>query len=361
MVAERTAELNQSLDETEKARDRIDGILQSMADGLIVTDRYNRVVLMNPAAEKLLGVRLSAAMDRPVELSIQDKTLRDRVRQIFDKNTSGDQFDFELPGTDQKHPRVLRARMSVVQGHAASESGIVTIITDVTHEREVDRMKTEFVSTAAHELRTPLTSIQGFAEILLTRDTLEPAERIKFLTYINRQAVGLANIIKDLLDISRIESGYSFALDMQPCDMGEIIRSAIAPFLQNNPDHSYAVSLPESAVRLNGDPDKLGQVMKNLLANATKYSPGGGPVRVTGRMLGDHCQVCVADEGIGMTPEQVQLVFDKFFRADASDTAVEGTGLGMTIVRYVVKAHGGKVRVESELGKGTTVCLTVPI
>ncbi len=360
--ARREAEkkLRASLSDTEQARDSIDGILKSVADGLIVTDTYNRVVLMNRAAEDLLGVRFSEVIDRPIDFAIKDKALREKVRETLDKKTTGYQFDFELPGDSPAHPRIMRARTSVIFDRESKETGIITIIHDVTYEREVDRMKTEFISTAAHELRTPLTSIQGFSEILLMREDLKSEEKKKFLSYINKQSVGLAKIINDLLDISRIESGRGFTLNKTTCDFGESINRVVPFFKEQSAKHEYEVVLPEEPVKVNVDTEKMEQVLKNLLSNAVKYSPDGGVIRVKTDFLEDHYQVSVEDHGIGMTPDQVDKIFDKFYRVDASNTAIEGTGLGMSIVKYIVEAHGGEVWVESELGKGTTVTFTIP-
>jgi signal transduction histidine kinase len=232
---------------------------------------------------------------------------------------------------------------------------------DVTHEREVDRMKTEFISTAAHELRTPLTSIQGFSEILMTRDDLGLEERKKFLSYINKQSVGLTNIINDLLDISRIESGRGFALNKVFCNTTDTIKNVIAYFQEYYRDHRFEVVPLEEPLELYMDKEKIEQVFKNLLSNSAKYSPGGGLIRVTEELSDDNYQVTVEDHGIGMTTEQVEKVFDKFYRVDASDTGIEGTGLGMTIVKHIVEAHKGEITVESAYGKGTTVRFTIPM
>ena len=361
LVEEKTSALNKSLASTEQSRDKIDGILKSVADGLIVTDVSNRVVLMNPAAEDLLGVRLSEVVDHPIDFAIQEKTLRDKVKDTFDKKTTGYHFDFDLSGDDPNLPRIMRARTSVIHDRDGKESGIVTIIHDVTHEREVDRMKTEFISTAAHELRTPLTSIQGFSELLLMRDDFTEKERKKYLEYINKQAEGLAVIINDLLDISRIESGRRFVLNKELCNVGDTIKQTLPCFQEHYKEHKFEVTLPEESVEVFVDKEKIGQVLKNLLSNAGKYSPDGGLVRVIGKIFEDHFQVSIVDHGLGMTPEQVEKIFEKFYRVDASNSAIEGTGLGMAIVKHIVEAHGGKVWVESELGKGTTVRFTIPI
>ncbi|MBW2635810.1 MAG: histidine kinase, partial [Deltaproteobacteria bacterium] len=145
-----------------------------------------------------------------------------------------------------------------------------------------------------------------------------------------------------------------------PCNAGDAIDQIILYFEENYKEHRFETVLSEKAVPLIIDKEKMGQVLKNLVGNAVKYSPGGGLIRVSGEQLGDHYQVSVEDQGMGMTPEQIDKVFDKFYRVDASNTAIEGTGLGMTIVKHIVEAHGGKVRIESELGKGTTVRFTIP-
>jgi PAS domain S-box-containing protein len=359
-VVARTSELENALNDTAQARDRIDGIVKSVADGLIVTDIYNRVILMNRTAEDLLGVRLSEVIDRPIDFSIQDETLRDRVRSTLEKKTEGYAFDFELPSGDPKHPRIMRARTSVITDKEGKQTGIVTIIHDVTHEREVDRMKTEFISTAAHELRTPLTSIQGFSEIMLTRDDITDEEKKRFLSYINKQSVSLTLIVSDLLDIARIESGRGFTLNKVPFAISDTIEQVVPYFKENAPEHQFEVVSPSAPIKVYADKQKIEQVLKNLLGNAVKYSPKGGLIQITSTLSDGQCEIAVEDHGIGMSTEQVEKVFDKFYRVDASNTAIEGTGLGMTIVKYIVEAHDGNIWVESQVGKGTKVSFTIP-
>jgi len=361
MVDKRTKELNRALYDTEEARDKIDGILKSVADGLIVTDLYNRVILMNRAAEELLGVRFSEIIDRPIDFAIEDKTLRDQIKTTLDKKESGYQFDFELPGDNSTHPRIIRARTSIIKDKSGTQTGIITTMNDVTYEREVDRMKTEFISTAAHELRTPLTSILGFSEVLLNQDNLPPEEKTEFMGYINTQSKSLSKVIDDLLDISRIESGQGFSMSKEPCDPLEITKKVVSYYEKQSPQHQFKVMFPKKPVEIMADRDKLEQAVKNLIDNAVKYSPDGGAIRIRGKKVDDQYQVSVEDQGIGMTQEQVEKIFDKFYRAKDAFFISKGTGLGMSIVKHIVEFHGGKVWVESEHGKGTTVHFTVPI
>jgi len=359
-IKTRTSDVVAALSETSQARDSIDSILKCMADGLVATDLHNRVILMNRAAEDLLHLRFSEVVGRPIEFSIEEETLRNRVASTLEKQQEGYAFDFELPSSSKARPQVIRARTSAMRDVKGDLVGIITTMHDVSHEREVDRMKTEFISTAAHELRTPLTSIQGFSEILLTRADIGVDETVKFLTYINRMSKKLADVIGDLLDISRLEARHSFALDRAACNAGEEIKQILPMYMDNFKNHQFTVEMPDTSAVLIVDKAKMHQVLDNLLNNAVKYSPDGGPVHVKGLVTDEDYRVSIIDQGIGMTEGQVEHMFDKFYRADASNTAIEGTGLGMAIVKHIVEAHGGQVWVDSEKGKGTTVTFTIP-
>lgn len=238
----------------------------------------------------------------------------------------------------------------------------VTVRKQAEHAlRESDRMKTEFISTAAHELRTPLTSILGFSQVLLGPETVSAAEQKEFIAYIHQRARALSDMVSDLLDISRIESGQGLALRREFCTAGELVIQ-LSPFIQSGHEASrFELAISSETAPLRVDKGKMAQVFENLLSNAVKYSPPGSPIRITGEIAGENYRFSVADRGIGMTPEQAARVFNKFYRADASDTAVGGLGLGMSIVRNIVEAHGGRIWVESEPGRGTTVQFHLPL
>lgn len=360
-VVERTEDLKQALLETEEARDRIDGILKSVADGLIVTDVYNRVLLMNRAAEDMLNVRLTEVIARPIDFAIMDETLRDRLKITLNKKQSGYEFDFILPGYDKDLAPIMRAGTSVIYDKDGNETGIVTIMHDVTHERMMDRMKTEFVSTSAHELRTPLTSIQGFSELLITREDLTDEERQRFLRYINEQAVKLGQIINDLLDVSRMELGKGFQIRKERTRALQLIEE-IEPYVRGvKTKHVFEISKQSEDSFVMVDRGKMDQVMKNIISNAVKYSPDGGVIRISGKAREKEFILRIEDQGMGMLPEQVQKIFEKFYRGDAAFSSIEGTGLGMSIVKHIVDSHGGRVWVESERGKGTQVSVALPL
>ncbi|GEM_PF-2139202 len=354
LVTARTGELMNE-------RDRINAIISSVPDGIIVTDMQQSVILMNHSAEELLGICFQSVQNQPISIVIHEETLREKLKHIIDRLKTEYEFDFTLHKDHNGSERTMHGKTSVIIDRDDKKQGTVTILSDVTNIREIDRMKTEFISTAAHELRTPLTSIQGFSEILLTRENLDENEQKKYLSYINRQAVKLAKIVGDLLDIARIESGKGFTISRENCSLEKLF-SDVVPYFENlGLKQRFEVRLPGKPVSFFADISLMEQVLKNLLSNAIKYSPGGGIIKISGDEDNGFVKISVEDQGIGMTTEQSSKIFEKFYRADASDSAPEGTGLGMTIVKYIVETHGGKIWIESVYGDGTKVFFTIPL
>lgn len=236
------------------------------------------------------------------------------------------------------------------------------ILTKEQNERlkGLDRMKSEFLSTAAHELRTPLTSILGFSEILLKRK-LDEERRNRFLKIINEESVGLANLINDLLDVSRIESGEGFKIKKAPIELREIIRENVNLFKSQTDKHTFEVNIPSSLSDVKGDKDKISNVMENLLANALKFSPQGGKVTVSAGKTKGKVTISVTDEGMGIPKKDLPHLFEKFYRAEnASSQAIKGTGLGLSIAKYIIDSHAGEIWAESKLGEGSTFSFTLP-
>ena len=227
--------------------------------------------------------------------------------------------------------------------------------------KELDRMKSEFLSTAAHELRTPLTSILGFSEILLKRK-LDEERKNRFLKIINEESVGLSALINDLLDLSRIESGKGFKITKAPIQIKEVILENIDIFKHQTDKHTFKVNLPDDLVKIEADKDKINQVMENLISNALKFSPEGGEITVSVKETKDEVKVSVSDAGMGIPEKELLHIFEKFYRAsNVSSGAIGGTGLGLGIAKYIVESHGGKISVESEVGKGSTFSFTLPL
>ena len=229
--------------------------------------------------------------------------------------------------------------------------------------KELDRMKSEFLATAAHELRTPLNSIVCFSKVLLERrKQLEEEKKIQFLQIINEESLGLADIISDLLSVSRIESGRGFKITKAPADIKDIILKNVNLFQLQTDKHTFKVNTPPDLPEIEIEEDKIDQVMENLLSNAVKFSPDGGKITVTLEKTNEKVQIIITDTGIGIPKKDFAHIFEKFYRAgNASSGTMGGTGLGLGIVRYIIESHGGEIWAESELGKGSTFSFTLPI
>jgi len=356
-----TSQLQVSLARAKEERSRSNTILQSIGDGLIVSDHHNRIVLLNPAAEAMFGLKLEqVAGDLLIDLVNKDR-FKKGVDAAFGAENYRSSFEFALPAPASHANRVMRVRTSGVLLGTGRHSGIISIISDVSHEYEINRMKTEFISTAAHELKTPLTTLLGFSEVLLERDALTRDDQKRYLGYINQQAHRLTLIVNDILDMSEIDSGRGFRLDKKAHILGAVIKAVVLEYQNSHPNHTFVLDLSDGHIEVACDKDRMIQVLGNLFSNAAKFSPDSGVITINGKAFDGYYHIIVRDNGIGIPPAELGRIFDKFYRVDASNVAPEGTGLGLTMVRHITEAHGGKVWAESEFKQGTQITLKIPI
>ncbi len=344
--------LRRALASAQEERDKIDAIVSSVADGLLVADPAGRILLLNAAAEDLLEIDAEEVLGRPIE-DVLIEICGEAIPML--QNGSRDL----VLNTAAGGTRILQARTSPIRQPSGKVAGRVVSLQDRTRDRQIDQMKTEFISTAAHELRTPLTSIQGFSELLLLPG-LSALEQKEFLNYIHEKSVALGRLINDLLDIARIEAGQGLRLNRRLWSAREIL-SQVTPLMRSIRTHHFQVVLNDPKARIRVDREKIGQVLENLLSNAVKYSAHESLIRLCGESREDRYRISVSDQGIGMSPEAMERIFDKFYRVDTSNRAVGGIGLGMSIVRSIVEAHAGTIRVESRPGIGTTVTFDLPL
>lgn len=370
-IAERVHDLTRAKDEAAHMaatlRERgaqLDAIFALSPDGFVSFDSAGRVGFVNPAfcrmsglaEHEVLGVDEATFSRRLARLCSPQSgfaglaALRAASAEPCKPHAPQPRQQLELTGVGH---RVLE--MSLRQA-GTPEVSLLLWFRDVTHEVEVDRMKSEFLSHAAHELRTPMASIFGFAELLKTRPVPD-ARRAEMLEIIHRQSIAMTKIIDELLDLARIDDRRGKDFHFQPVDIAELVRGVVADFGVPAGRQAPAAVLPGGLRAVRADPGKLEQAVRNLLSNAYKYSPDGGEVTVT-VFDGDDGRigVQVADEGMGMTAEQVSHVFERFYRADASGN-IPGTGLGMAIVKEILELHGGEAVVNSIPAVGTTVTL----
>lgn len=353
--------VQQVLAEARDARDQIEVMLRSVADGLIFTDSYNRIVLMSDSAEAMLGKQISDVFLKPMELLIDSRLVTRQLDAIARGECTEATIEIELAIDTDAPVQIIEVKSSAVVGTEGIQAGVVTLLRDVSQERSLNRIKSEFISTAAHELRTPLTSIMGFSELLLKQDGYSREEESEFLNIIYQKSEVLEKIIDDMLDLTKIDSGQMVQLDKESTNLGEIIQQTVADCRATYPEYCFKLSGTDQPLPLMVDARKIGQVMENLLSNAVNFSETGSLIEVLCEKRQDEVVVTVIDEGIGLTPEQARKAFDKFYRVDASNTAREGLGIGLAIVKGILEAHGGRIRIESELGKGARVEFTLPL
>ena len=352
-------EIQAALTAAEDALDKIDAILHSVSDGLLVVSLDGSVLLANPASRQLLQAG-ETPLPCPLEEFVGDGDLVQTFDTALQQRVDGWTFDLSLEPSEEGLQPILRCKASLLRDKAGALTGAIFLVQDVTREREMERLKSEFVSTAAHELRTPLTTVLGFSELLLNEEGFSREQQREFLEYIYEKAEGLSQLVDDLLDVARIENGRDLKLNRESCNLQQLLERLTETLRHDAPLHQITLQIPKEPVVLEADRGKLKQVFENLLSNAIKYSPQGGAVTISVEPNGHYWDIAIADQGVGMTPEQVEQIFDNFYRVDSSNTAVGGVGLGLGIVKYIVEAHGGSIRVESNPGIGTTVNFSMP-
>lgn len=346
---------------------RLDAVFSMSPDGFVLFERPGKVVAMNRAFSLMTGI----GQDDAQGLSIQsfNDLLHKRCdpQATFPRIAEMDTFDgiaYDVVSTPAT-VTVMQPERRILQRHIRLTEGgheMILFYRDVTRETEVDRMKSEFLSTAAHELRTPMVSIYGFSELLLKRKY--PEERQKqFIETIYRQTGSLVKLVNELLDLARIEAraGKDFKIETQP--LSPIVHDTAMGLCITEGRQPPSIDLPNDLPLVAVDPEKFRQALLNVLSNAYKYSRQGAVcVSTLRRTVSNRPQIgiLIQDEGIGMTPEQVSRAFERFFRADASGN-IPGTGLGLCLVKEIVELHGGTVELDSEWGKGTSVTLWLPV
>jgi PAS domain S-box-containing protein len=339
----------------------INTLFEISPDGFVVVGSDHTIRLTNLAFHTMTGIAADEVIGRSI--GHLDSCLKERTERPERFKSLETLFAASGTETIQQTLELARPREVVLQivGVRSDASSIDRFICfrDVTRETEVDRMKSEFLSHAAHELRTPMASIYGFTELLMTQD-FDEAERREFLDTIYRQSELMISIINELLDLVRIERGKDFTIER--VDVGELLRDVVGGF--KTPDDRPSPTEPSSdgPLRVSADRQKLIQAISNVISNAYKYSPDGGAIDIElVPPVSDHALlgIRITDQGIGMTPEQLAHVCERFYRADTSGK-IPGTGLGMSIVKEIVELHGGRLELASKVGAGTTVTLWLP-
>lgn len=316
----------------------------------------------NPLFHRLMG--WDAVGPVPCKVHDVERCLRDQAVELDAEAIQLEHLASAV--NDSLDPLVMKTRdgkhLSLIYRRGDGDERVL-FIRDVTRETQLDRMKSEFMSTAAHELRTPMTSIFGYSEILISRDL--PAERIrKMAATIHKQAAWMVSLLDEVLDLSRIEARQSDDIHLGEVSPAELLPDTINAYCDASLQARLDLSLPDGLPPITADRVKARQAVGNVISNALKYSPDGGPIHVRCRLESKEGRkglcVEVEDHGMGMTEEQLARVFERFYRADPS-CKIPGSGLGMSLVQQIMKLHRGTIDLTSKLGCGTCVTLWFPL
>jgi PAS domain S-box-containing protein len=368
-LRETLAALAAQYDDAEQARSEAAAVLDAAGEGMALIARDRRFLTINRRFTDLFAIGMSDVVGRRFEefAPLVARVFSDPA--AFARLVAGSADDVErqftvLVSQQWPEPRELQLFSTPVRTASGRHLGRLYVFRDVTREREVDRMKTDFVSLVSHELRTPLTSIKGFVDLLLDGEAgAVNEEQHEFLEIVKSNADRLIALINDILDVSRIESGR-IELRREPLDLARTIRGVAGTLTAaaEGKGQSVEIDLDPALPPIAGDPNRVTQIISNLLTNAHKYTPRGGTIRIAAARDGAMARVEVQDSGVGLTPDEQAQIFTKFFRArNRATQEAGGTGLGLAITRSLVEMHGGEITLASTPGEGSTFIFTLPL
>lgn len=367
-IAVHNAQLYQQLAQEKR---RLDAILEYSADGVMILDPGQKIVVFNRALAEITGWSAAEAIGRhhdEVIVWARRETEMDLARATAGgwplTRGRGSRTALYVEG-DLRRRTGGTISVGITYAPLLDREGklvnIIANVRDITRFREADRLKSTFVSIVSHELKTPVATILGYAETLARADAQWDARTTRELAQtIQEEARRLDRLISDLLDVSRLQAG-ALPLKMDEVDLELLAQRVVQRFQPQTNQHQFSVRFPSDFPTVRGDPMRLEQVLNNLVSNAIKYSPRGGTIRIRGQVYPEEVVVSVSDEGIGIPATEQGRIFDAFYRVeDAQARQVGGVGLGLYLARAIVEAHGGRIWVESEPGKGSTFSFSLP-
>jgi NtrC-family two-component system sensor histidine kinase KinB len=343
------------------AQQTTEAAIDSLYDPVIVTDAEGRVTKLNPAAEEVFGSENENSGMHVGEVA-RDVRIAGAVAETLESQrpVAGDGMSAVLPFAVAGSERAFRLRTTPMRDNEHHLLGAVTLLEDITHLREIDRLKSEFIATASHELRTPLTSVQMGVHLLLERAAGELTDKqVEVLSACREDCERLDKLMRDLLDLSRIEAGESKPR-LEPIRTRDLINDATKELRAQveSKGLDFTVEAPVDLPPVKADRLQVERVLSNLVVNALRYTKHGG-IRISAEPRGTSVAVSVSDTGSGIPQEYLPHVFDKFVQVPGAATG--GAGLGLAISRLIVEAHGGQISVQSEPSKGSTFTFTLPI
>jgi two-component system phosphate regulon sensor histidine kinase PhoR len=353
----RMKELEIQLKVATSERQHAQAIIYSISDAVLVTDNFDDLVLANESAARTFQFDLDRSRRSPVDEVIHDEKLVELIRDMRQSNSKTGRRIVEHKIMGPGEERIYKVTLSAVVDDNDAPAGVVSVLHDMTREKEVAELKNDFVSSVSHELRTPLASIKAYVEMLIDGEADDEKTTREFYEVIQNEANRLSRLIDNILNISRIESGL-VQINKQPQSLMVILKEAlevISPQARLK-QISLVEQLTPAFYQTNADKDMLYQAVLNLLSNAVKYTPERGTITVQTTVDEAKRKVItrISDTGVGIPPKDLPFVFDKFYRAEANNHMAKGTGLGLSLVKHIIETvHKGRMFVESHVGKGS--------
>jgi len=351
-AAAMTAQLRRTFDELNSERQKLATLVESMHEAVLVVDPQGQVLFANPAARAVMAMGRNAA---EAESGSVPEPLKPLVEKALN---SGAHVESEIEISSDPL-QIVRARAGRIA--SAEATAALVVLADVTHYKQLDRMKSDFIAYVAHELRNPLTVIKGFAQTILDGLAVSREKERELLRAISLHSDRLSRLVNGLLDATRIEGGAGVALREEPVDLVALLSGLLEAQRAYSGSHVWSAALPQGGLWVCGDRYRLELVFSTLLDNAAKHTPAGTRVTVEAYPAGKGISVVVRDEGPGIPPAHLPHIFDKFYRVPGgSGVSRKGTGLGLYLARNLVEAHGGSISADSQVGKGTAITVTLP-
>ena len=350
-----TVRLKSTLDEMSREKNKVEAILTNMTDGIIAVNAEGVVIHANPAAYKIFNIREEDLYNRNFDDAAEKLDLGITFNDIL--NDSDNNYNILSINN-------LIIKISVVQiinEHNKAE-GAMLVLQDVTEQEKLDKMRKEFVANVSHELRTPLTTIRSYTETLLDGALDNKEYTLNFLKVINSESERMTRLVKDLLQLSKLDYD-KMEWNMKSLSILNILRDCVVKMEMAAKQKNQSLSFEAigELCEINGDKDRIEQVIINIISNAIKYTPENGSIKVTAKRLKDSVEIRIADSGIGIPKDDLPRLFERFYRVDkARSRSMGGTGLGLSIAKNIVEAHKGSIRIESEYGKGSEVIINFP-
>lgn len=344
-------QLQKKIEEISEEKSRAEAILNNTVNGLIATNKYNRVRIVNPAARKMLGIEEKEVKGRELIEVVRNHKIVKFLETAFNKDEIINK-EIILQRTDKK---VFSCSFVPIHSEGREVTGGIIVFNDITELRKLEQVRKEFVANASHELKTPLTSIIGYVDTILENDIKDHKMIKRFLNIIKNEADRLYLLIRDLLDLSKLENN-SLQGEMKPSNLVEIIHKAsdILDDKAYEKDINLMVDVQKHLPPVKMIPEQIEQVLINLIDNAIKYTPEGGEVIIRAYRRNGKVFVEVEDNGIGIPAGDLDRIFERFYRVDkARSRKLGGTGIGLSIVKHIIQNHDSEIEVESEQGKGS--------